>query len=440
MNVVVLIIMLVIELFISYVIFNEDIISPAVIFPGVFLFAALDLLSMLTVWKTDIHFNTVLVVSGGCLIFIITSLIAKKCLLFKIPQILPNHSAKREMKRSIQLLFIFLNLFIFIYVARKIVEIVRFAGFNRNILAAFGTYAYLSKVGNVNTDIGKLASNLYQFTQAESYFWGYMLVEQWYEKKKVPALILANFIITTLSSFLCGSRTGAIFSVISLFPIFVIKYRKNTRRKHLKKKYIFLFFTIVVILMFSFQWIGELIDRKLDGINLWEYISIYIGAPILNLDFFIQEPHSSPEIWGYNTFATQIRYLRGRLRMGSHHFDLPFRSVNGHNLGNVYTTFYAYIYDFGIIGMIILTSIMAIVIQQLYKKAKNDINHEKGITLSILTFACLFTCVAFSFFSNKFYEQIDMGFVKRLIYWIILPRVLFTKKNSNSIFTETKKE
>lgn len=433
MNVIILIIILAVELLVAYVVFDEDIISPAVVFSGTFLFAAFDLLSMLKVWKIDIHFNTVLIVSGGCLIFIITSLMANKCSLFKTLKIFPNYSAEREIKRSTQLLFVFLNLFILIYVAKKIIAVVTFAGFNKGTLASFGTYSYLSKFGNVDTSIGKLASNLYQFAQAESYFWGYILVDQWYGKKKIPVLILANFIITTVSYFLCGSRTGAIFSIISLFPIFIIKYRKNTGKKHLNKKYIFMFLIIVVVLMFSFQWMGEVIDRRLDGINFWEYISIYIGAPILNLDLFMQEPLLSPAIWGYNTFGFQIGYFRRKLGMNSYHLDIPFRTVNGHNLGNVYTTFYAYIYDFGIIGMIILVSIMAIIIQQLYKKAKSDINYERGMTLSVLIFACLFPCVVFSFFSNKFYEQIDIAFLKGLIYWIILPRVLFTKRCSRSL-------
>ena len=60
MNVIVLIILLTGLFVFAYTVFNEDIMAPGVIFPGIFLFSSLDLLSMLSVWKTDIHLNTVL--------------------------------------------------------------------------------------------------------------------------------------------------------------------------------------------------------------------------------------------------------------------------------------------------------------------------------------------------------------------------------------------
>ena len=425
MCVLILIILLSIELAFAYIIFKEDIMAPGVIFPGVFLFASLNLLSMLNVWKADIHFNTVLIVTGGCFAFIMGAVVGSKKVTWHLKPLVPNYSANREMGSPVQWVFIALNLLILVYVARRIMTVVSLVGFQKNVLASFGTYSYITKFEDVDVSIGRIASNLYQLAQAETCFWGYLLVEHWYTNKKVPKLILLNYAITTICYFLCGSRTGAVFSVIGLLPLFVITYRKSTGRKHLKYKYLFMLISIVGILMFSFQWMGEIIDRRLDGINLWEYLSIYIGAPILNLDMFLQESHVAPPIWGFNTFAVQINYVGKKLGWESYHFDIPFRSANGHNLGNVYTTFYSYLYDFGIVGMLILVFIMGYSIQLLYKWAKKDILNRRGITLAVLAFEFLFPCIVFSFFSNKFYEQLNIAFVKGLVYWMLLPRILF---------------
>ena len=90
--------------------------------------------------------------------------------------------------------------------------------------------------------------------------------------------------------------------------------------------------------------------------------------------------------------------------------------------GNIYTTFYAYIYDFGYIGVIIWPLIMGFISQRIYKKARKSIlNDDKRVKTSVIVYGYLFYMLAFSFFSNKFYEGFfTISFVKIFLLWTIL--------------------
>ena len=100
--------------------------------------------------------------------------------------------------------------------------------------------------------------------------------------------------------------------------------------------------------------------------------------------------------------------------------DLPFRNINGLNLGNVYTTFYPYIYDFGYIGEFLLVLIMAIISQVIYELTKNAKTNTHPL-LSVLVYSNIINCLILSFFSNKFYENIiSIEMIKKVIFWILL--------------------
>ena len=91
---------------------------------------------------------------------------------------------------------------------------------------------------------------------------------------------------------------------------------------------------------------------------------IYAGAPIFNLDIYLQNSWEQTHgIFGELTFIRLINWLGIKFGESSlvYELDLPFLSYRNYDLGNVYTTFYAFIYDFGFLGVVFLTGFMAIV-------------------------------------------------------------------------------
>ena len=95
-----------------------------------------------------------------------------------------------------------------------------------------------------------------------------------------------------------------------------------------------------------------------------------------------------------------------------------FLSFNGYFLGNVYTTFYALLGDFGFAGCLLAVAIMAAMSQCAYSVALRSRN---SYSVAVILYAFISFQLFMSFFSSNFYQNIfNTGFIK-----FIIPIVLF---------------
>lgn len=163
-----------------------------------------------------------------------------------------------------------------------------------------------------------------------------------------------------------------------------------------------------MILLFSFSFVGELLGRNMmTFLGLRDYIAVYISAEIKNLDSFIGQGNFGSSLSNSQVFANLSKLLAFICMDPSieHSLTNPFQFINGFALGNVSTIFYAFVFDGGLIGLVIFTVIMGIVCQFFFYKAlKSDPSSQ--ICLSIIFYSYVLYTVSFSFFSDKFYEMI----------------------------------
>ena len=83
----------------------------------------------------------------------------------------------------------------------------------------------------------------------------------------------------------------------------------------------------------------------------------------------------------------------------------PFQRYGERSLGNVFTTYYAFIFDWGIAG-----AMLAIV---LIGKA--------GIPISMMLYGAIGYCCAFSFFSNRWMSTMfNQIMLRNIIIWVVL--------------------
>ena len=159
---------------------------------------------------------------------------------------------------------------------------------------------------------------------------------------------------------------------------------------------------------------------------------------------FLQEDHSkNNEIWGSQTFVSIIRWLGPKFGIENYYYqlDLPFRRINGFSLGNVYTTFYPYIYDFGYLGEICLVVLMAIIVQCVYEICKRT-KLKNSPSIPILLYGYMYSSIVLSFFSNKFYENtftrnaLIVIPVSWIVYEIFFCKIVFNKKNKIKYLNE----
>ena len=423
------------ETYISYKIFDKSFCSPAFIFCAGFTLASADLLTMVDYWKVDLHWNTYYVITGGCLVFILISFAVKKALRsFKLDtkgislDVFPTTRNEVNISKFMLLCVLAFNALSIMILSYKVISVIRSFGMYTGILSSFGKYAAISKFSNRNVSLGFL-NNLMLFLRAEGYIFGNLVVVAYFKNKKIDFLLLLCFVSCVISTFITGSRGGSIYMILSLVPSVYLCREKKILKKPIKAKYVILLGLLGFGSLFLLQLVGSVMGRTMkEEVSPWAYISIYLGAPIQNLDYFLQQSHEASKVFGGTTFYYQIQYYAvGHNRLDLiYDFDLPFVKFNNHNAGNVYTIFYAFFYDFGYKGVVILTGLMALMIQTIYEYTLKSI--RKPFSISRLFYMYMFPTIPLSFFSNKFYEGLTIAFVKMIIFWIILYLALIQDK------------
>ena len=180
---------------------------------------------------------------------------------------------------------------------------------------------------------------------ALGYWFLYVLINN-FILKKWDFLTLAIVLLAAITSMTTGSRGNAFFMVISAIVMYLLLKKKQTGfRKGIRLKTFLIIRMVLVLVLVNSQTIANLVGRGAEEMNPIEYISIYCGAQIMNLDTYLQGNMTPSNIWGGQTFINAVTWLGPILGLDIEHYelDLPFQRANGLNLGNVYTTFYPFI-------------------------------------------------------------------------------------------------
>ena len=181
--------------------------------------------------------------------------------------------------------------------------------------------------------------------------------------------------------------------------------------------------------------------RKTDATSTYEYLSIYIGASLKNLDAFLTNSMNpalavGPTQWGDMTLAStraSFPQLFGKTTIDWMRWQ-PFQRYNGEELGNVFTTYYAFIFDWGFIGAMVAIVLIAALSQLCYENVVYALQYgTSGVPLSMMLYGAIGYCCAFSFFSNRWFSTMfNQIMLKDIVIWIAL--IVFIKKVCNQNF------
>ena len=426
-----LVLFLLIITIIAYLINKKDIISPSVIFSASFLFSSIWALAFKDEWSLEtFHLNTFLVIIGGVLIFLIISSITS----FFSSKIKNN---KKKIKANpeeininsiVKILCIIISTISVLIIIRSVLHAVGYSW--NHMFEGISRFDSISKFSSTNIGISKLASFLKCFLTALSYWYLYIFMHNVILSKKIDLSSLIIVIIGFFGSMTTGGRNGAINLIIALVVyLILILNKKGTPISKIPLKTKLFLLLVPTIVLLSFPKLTALVGRNVSTTGTY-YLAVYCGAEIKNLDIYLQEYNYLIKTNKNNmTFISINNWLGPKLGYTQpYKYDLPFRSVNGYNLGNVYTTFYAYIYDYGYVGVVTMVSLMAFIIQFVYEKAKKS-NLTNKPSIWILIYGYMFSSIVLSFFSNKFYEQeFSIHFIYIIIFWLIFNKFFLRLK------------
>lgn len=427
-----LLFLLLILLLINYWINDRELLAPSFVFTAAFCLSCMWALAYQVQWDLSLHENTFLVIFGGVLEFSLVTFFLK---LFRSTSVSDNRTnidldndsndksviSFQKWKIAIVIGMQLLAIAYTVYEVQKIAP----AGSLSDSIYSYRSQVISPTASQMLESLPRLLTILRSFTDALGYFFAYILAQKIIFYKRLGVIELVICSLSIVNSLMLGSRTGAVALIFSFLIFLYCIYKKSMKWNNQGN-----FGTLIAVLLlfivviFSFQALASLLGRDITRFSMGEYLSIYLGAEIKNLDVFLQSG-SFPIHTGFfqsQTFIYVTKFLNKLLSIGEakYSLNLPFLYANGYNLGNVYTTFYAYIYDFGYMGIPVLVGLMAFISEYVFEKVKG-FREMNTVSISVLIYGKVVFALALSFFSNKFYENIfTMDFVQLVFFWLIL--------------------
>lgn len=398
-------------------------VNPATTFILGFLGAVLVSILYKNEWGMDkFHLNTFLVLSIGITIYNITCCIVQAS--YKRPPNLFVHKHSFYSIKRTTLFFIMmtsLSITIWEYYAKMGITK------SSSIEEALYLMDYEFKGGDQDFyQLPVLLRNLIFFRDAINYYFFFLLAKMFafknYSGSRDVFIICA---IGLFGAFLTGSRGNYVtlllyfFFIISLFRAII-----SPKTRNISIKRIVVVGMLASLLGYTFVKSTEWVGRDLGEITLSDYFAIYLGAEIKNLDTYMNERQFENKELGEFTFnGISTKSSKDRVRQLH-----QFRDYNGYLLGNVYTIFQDFYQDFGYLGVVFLTVIMAGIMQWLYAKSFHSPNiFDKPFDIYIFLYAYLSTTVAYSFFSDRFYGKLSWPFIKLFLELLLLSYIIEKK-------------
>lgn len=393
-----LIIILFIITGVTFLIFNRELLCPAVVVSAVFTFCTAFGCLKYNDWQLRVYSQqAVQCIITGILSFILASLIAT--LTFATmsgDKSIEEERSLGDIDNRYVLVSIILSLLymVLLYIYEK--RVVNSAGFQSETLSKLINSFYTIKNSTYLSQIYKLPSWLtyygyYMLGNSVVFCYSFIvdLINNGYNRKKLPYLIIIS--TYPIYSVLTSSRLDLLLLVFEI--IYLVYFSLNTKYNWdawINYRIIGLLGCLVIAILGFFVISAVLLGRKdsLDTFDPINYVSIYVSGGVRNLDLYMKDIVTGESFFGKETFPSIYRALYNRNGTGLlYSATLEFRSIEGTNTGNIYTAFRRYYADFGMLGVVILTGMLGILFSVLYERAKRDSYKQYyGIYLLILSY------------------------------------------------------
>ena len=431
-------------LVIAYYLNEKSIIAPSFLYSFSFFFCSIFALLNKNRWDFILATSTFKVISLSVVEFIIAAyLVSKICSVFQNSHRVSRNKIITDIHRPQKTELLKIDYFkMYIIIIIQVVNILflwhsLMVATGRSLLAAMTFFNSNSISGDamINLNIPKLLTYTSTFNIGTAILAEYLLAEYLVKYKKTKFSLLLMTLLGFVTSFSYGSRGGSIGFIITFMVFYIINHLKEGNKFKLNFK---VFIKLLLLIFFSLlfmQWSAVFLNRAGVPESSFDYISIYVGAEMKNLDTFLRMGifplHDG--IWGQYTFGKLISNLANIFN-----WALPqitniygYQMVNNYDLGNVYTTFVPWLCDFGYKGIYWLTFLMALLSQISYELAMKV--NRSYVTIWKLLYGTISSGILLSFFSNRFYEQINTSLVYYLIIWYIIRHFIFLKYKNERI-------
>lgn len=425
-------------LLINYYVSSRDMFNPCVLFCAIHAAGLLACILFGTDYEYKFHINTLLVIMLGLISFsIINSLFLVKfknhrehVQTFEVPNIYIS------VNKTIIIGIILLQLVVFIQTLYYVIGVARaYYGGDKSVSQYIGLYRsfnlyHLDSLSSLNVSRDFFSRFGRIMTAVLVYPLMAIEVNNIIVRKKVDKPICVSIVIYIAFSMLTGTRSEAFRSITAIIYYCVIIYATRVGGAiRINGKIILRIISLVVLLAYGFLAVRDLIGRAHTVKAKWYYSLVpYIGGPFMNLDNALQSSLPPTKVWGQYTFCDIINeFFLNLLNIKPYSMaDInTFNYYNGLNAGNVYTTYYAFIVDFGYLGIVPLISIIAAFYCYTYYKNINLHIANTPLGTRLFFSGYMFNSLIMLIFSNRFFENILSIYTVLLVigmsaFWKIL--------------------
>lgn len=263
------------------------------------------------------------------------------------------------------------------------------------------------------------------FSLLTSFFTYYLLAalivgKESVKYKRLYYLLWGHVVLLVLNGFSGGDKGSGLEPIIRLVLMFLVVFYSYRSSFRLDTKIYVKILLVFLIIASLFKGLSEVLGRETDNYsNNTDMLAEYMGAEIKNFDIYMnhKDGNAKSKGVGEKTFYGLLQELNPKREVSNG----AFQSYKDYNLGNVYTQYYYWHADFGLVGIVVLTILVAIISMFFYKKGVlYTISKQHSLTPSL----CIYLSMAFplfmTFFSSKFTEAVvRLNFLKLALYIFI---------------------
>lgn len=425
-NILILFFLILVLLYISFFINNQDLFSPSVLMCLGFVLATASAMMNIDEWKINLHIKTVLVIIIGMISFILGELLinSKNKNYYMKNSFVENKLIYIDNYKII--LFIIFDIVV-IYLYYK--EVVRIASLGHSYWQSKGLMAAFKMQSTYSTDvesaINSVVIQLSKLTTTSSYVFLFILINNLMNDiRKTKIKIKSNFKLLIPIFLYIGLQMikGVRITLITMFvsTFFLINYfwhRKLGWNKKISYKFIktgvISFAAFLVIFFITKEIVG-----RVSSDNFLDYITKYTGGSIQLLDTFLKDTTIKKD----KVFLSETLtgFLISFNKMGIYDTtilkQLEFRGTDtGIYLGNVYTAFRRYYSDLGWLGLFIFPFILSCFMTRMYNLVKLKYKLSNKAIFRTIFYSYILYVIPTMAMEDFFYVNLSIGFIIEII-------------------------
>lgn len=418
-NILLLNALLLMNLIVAYPIYRNRLTSITLWITGMFLIASLAYIININYFGNDISITTTIIVEASVFFYFIGEIIGTKILIKPLFHKELYSEEYDEPIRPKRRLIVFLFLAGMIFAIYRIYTMYRFAMTRGHAsLSSLVSFIrpYIIDGQYTNENWVSLVTTMFEAISYISLFYFIYNLIKFRIKDHALLLPVLSYVLILFST---TGRTGYMkLFIIALAIIYIMLKSRKNGDSTIESKFIKYGIRIVIALVFVFYMYGYLFRNSQRTIT--EYFANYFSAGLYGLDTYLRNPWPRNTLFGEYTLSNYYYYINKLFHTNyiipSH--NLPFFSwVNSQS--NIYTGLLLSIQDYGVIGMLLTRSFIAMIYSSVERGAICDSHPQNHVLRSIMFGYLLY--VAFSIpIADRFVEFLTVTTFPSLVIFIII--------------------